>query len=333
MPSSRLVRITEGLSFDDVLLVPQYSPLESRSQVDLNVKLGELQFCHPIVPANMTSIASPELVRVSANEGGLVLLHRFHQYPMQYYEWATKDVQLKWRVGVSLGVHEDDKELFHKFNELGVMVFCVDVAHGDSKLARKMCSWIRGKMKKHQVLIAGNVATGLGAVRLWEAGADVVKVGIGAGSLCTTRIETGCGVPQIGALLDVAERRANYSGKGWVISDGGIKNAGDCVKALALSDMVMCGRLFAGCDETRTVMYVGSSTHKTSHVEGVRAMVKPQGPYRKALRRTLEGLRSGCSYQGCALVGQLQENPQFVKITAAGLRESYPHDVQVIREE
>jgi len=329
------MKISEGLSLDDVLLVPQYSPLSSRSQVSLDVRFRTFLFSHPIIPANMKSIMTPALAIEQANSGGLAILHRFNPYPKAYYTAVMKSVFFPFTVGVSLGVHEADRELFKWYQDQGVLVYCIDVAHGDSRPAMDMTAWVRKQLRKDQALIAGNVATGLGAIRLWDVGADVVKVGVGPGSLCTTRIQTGCGVPQISALLDVAEQRSLYSGRAdtWVISDGGIKHAGDVVKALALSDMVMCGRLFAGCDETGTTRYEGSSTYKTSHVEGVVATVDAQGPYRTVLNRVLEGVRSGCSYQGCGLVDQLQEAPHFVKITAAGLRESHPHDVQVVESE
>lgn len=327
--------IREGLSFDDILLVPQHSELESRANVSLDIKLGNLGFCHPIIPANMHSIATPQLAHAQALSGGLALLHRFATYPVDAYGMATKDLPFKWRVGVSLGVHEDDRKLFNIFHEKGCLVYCIDVAHGDSDLCVDMVRWIRTKTRK-SVIIAGNVATALGANRLWNAGANVVKVGVGPGSLCTTRIETGCGVPQLTALMDVhaaLKRRDSNSEAGLgIIADGGIKNAGDIVKALCFSDAVMCGRLFAGCAESMGNVYRGSSTHKTSHVEGVIAEVKHQGPYQAVLNRILEGVRSGCSYQGVPLVQQLQDDPELVKITAAGLAESYPHDVVVVKD-
>lgn len=205
-------------------------------------------------------------------------------------------------------------------------------------------------------IIAGNVATGAGARRLWEAGANVVKVGVGPGSLCTTRIETGNGVPQLTALMDVAKTQKELL-ELWrtkdnsqypdsktnrqfpIISDGGIKSAGDIVKALCFADMVMVGNLFAGCEETPGQIlningqtfkeYVGSSTHKTNHIEGVAAIVPAKGSYESILTKLLEGLRSGCSYQGAENLAELRDNPEFIRITNAGLKESHPHDVTI----
>lgn len=163
-------------------------------------------------------------------------------------------------------------------------------------------------------------------------------------SLCTTRVETGNGVPQLTALMDVAEARSNMmrddKNMGYryqIIADGGIKSAGDIVKALCFADMVMVGNLFAGCDEApgnilnvngRTYKeYVGSSTHKTNHIEGIAAMVPYKGPVSGVLTKLIEGLQSGCSYQGCSRLAELRDNPQFIKISNSGLVESHPHDV------
>ena len=162
-------------------------------------------------------------------------------------------------------------------------------------------------------------------------------------SLCTTRIETGNGVPQLTALMDIYDRKEqlldDHFKEIYIIADGGLKNSGDVVKALCFSDMVMAGNLFAGCTESPGSMlnvdgkmykeYAGSSTHKTNHIEGVVAMVHPKGKYKEIISKLLEGLRSGCSYQGAHDLTELKRNPQFVRITTAGLRESHPHDVQM----
>jgi IMP dehydrogenase len=252
---------------------------------------------------------------------------------------------------VSLGVKQNDLSNFHKFLEIGVRIFCIDIAHGDSDQCADMIKKMR-HISKDVLIIAGNVATSHGAYGLWTAGADVVKVGIGPGSLCTTRIETGNGVPQLTALMDVARAQKDmirlwatkdksapdYVNKTFpIIADGGIKNAGDIVKALCFADMVMAGNIFAGCDETpgqimsidgRTFKeYVGSSTHKTNHIEGVAAIVATKGSFETILIKLLEGLKSGCSYQGAHNLAELRDNPEFIRISNAGLKESHPHDV------
>lgn len=352
--------IKEALTYDDVLLVPQYSEVESRSTVDVSVKLPkDFEFKNPIIPANMKTVTGKEMAKAVWDMGGMAILHRFMPFEEQVQIikeiHSTDNYGLKSKksypfnhVGISIGVKEEDKEHLTKFVEgLGVNIICIDIAHGDSKMCIDMCKYVSEKYPRC-LLIAGNVATGPGARRLWEAGADVVKVGIGPGSLCTTRIETGSGVPQLTAIMDVAAERDYLRNSGVskfrnrelpFIADGGIKSAGDIVKALCYADMVMVGNVFAGSEETPGITitvdgrqykeYVGSSTHKGTHVEGVAALVPQKGSAVDIMDKLLQGLRSGCSYSGAKSLSELREGHEFVRITASGLKESHPHDVNV----
>lgn len=342
--------IRESLCYDDVLLVPQHSTLNSRSKVNLSVNINGINFSHPVIPANMKTVTGIDMSRFIIQSGGLAILHRFMDVKDQIeHVKAVKNSGDIDRFAVSIGIKNTDKEIVSNFVDAGVRIMCIDVAHGDSQQCVEMVTWIKS-MYPNVTLIAGNVATGSGAHRLWEAGADVVKVGVGPGSLCTTRIETGNGVAQLTAIMDVAvaqsslrelertrpanaKKNKNYP----FIADGGIKSAGDIVKALCFADMVMVGNLFAGTDEAPGELihmgghpykrYVGSSTHKTNHIEGIAAMVPYKGPAEQVLTKLLEGLKSGCSYQGVDNLIDLKESPQFTKITVAGLQESHPHDV------
>jgi len=340
--------IKDGLCFDDVMLVPKHSTVDSRSKVDISVK--GLNFQHPIIPANMQTVTGKQMAFEIINSGGLAIIHRFMPIDEQLKiaediislgTFSKFGVSTVSNFAVSVGVKTNDVEYIKSFYEAGVRIMCIDIAHGDSNHCIEMAMTIKEKYPDIFV-IAGNVATGAGAERLWRAGADAVKVGVGPGSLCTTRIETGNGVPQLTALMDVADTKNTILQGGhkrtlYVIADGGIKNAGDIVKALCFADMVMVGNLFAGCTEapgkTHTINgisykeYVGSSTHKTNHIEGVEALVPCKGPYQTILNKLLEGLRSGCSYQGAHNLEQLKVNPDFIRITNAGLKESHPHDV------
>lgn len=338
--------IKEGLVFDDVLLVPQHSEVTSRGAVDLSVTVASRQYKHPIIPANMKTITGKKLAEQIAETGGLSVLHRF--MPLEEQIATAKSLIEKYGsspVGVSVGVKNNDKEIVDMFYNVGVKVICIDIAHGDSNHCIDMTAWIKNKYPDTMV-ISGNVATGSGARNLWEAGADIVKVGVGPGSLCTTRIETGNGVPQLTAIMEVAEvkkemitryRAAGKPREFPFIADGGIKNAGDIVKALCFADMVMAGNLFAGSEETPgDIMlvdgiphkqYVGSSTHKANHIEGVAAFVQCKGKFKDILGKLLEGIKSGMSYQNSTNLIELKKNPEFIKITNAGLIESHPHNI------
>lgn len=343
--------LQEALAFDDVMLSPQYSEIESRSMVDVSVKLPKgFVLKHPIIPSNMSSITEYNMAEAIYKTGGLAILHRF--MPLEKQFEILEDLQNRYsytmnHVGVSVGVKEEDRGVVDEFVSRGVKIICIDVAHGDHKLCVEMCQYI-SKNYSEVLLIAGNVATGSGAWRLWEAGADIVKTNVGSGSICSTRIETGNGIPQLTTLMGVAQAKKGFMslehdfGKQIAfISDGGCKMTGDVVKALCFADLVMTGNFFAGCAETpgnikyingkRYKEYSGSSTHKTKHVEGVKAHVEVKGSANEVLEKMLDGIRSGCSYQGAANLSELKENAEFIKITGAGMRESHPHDVIILK--
>ena len=349
--------IRDGTTFDDVLLVPQHSEIGSRSDVDLSFRFSKpgfnTEFANPIIPANMSTVTGWEMAHAVWKNKGLALIHRFMSPEEQInipLNMEQEYGRLIWNhVGLSVGVKESDREIVDLFVSKGAEILCIDIAHGDSKQCVEMTQWISKKYPE-VLLIAGNVSTGSGARRLWEAGADIVKVGVGPGSLCTTRIETGNGVPQLTALMDVSEtqrqlkelersRALSYEKRRTFpfIADGGIKNVGDIVKSLCFADLVMIGNMFAGCEETpgKVIIkdgisvkeYVGSSTHKTNHIEGVAAFVPYKGKFDDILVKMTEGLQSGMSYQGVSNLTDLKDNPVFIKITSNGLKESHPHDV------
>lgn len=335
------MKLKKSLSYDDVLLVPKFSEITSRSKVDTSVKIGNFIFKHPIVPANMKTVTAENMAEFIYHSGGLAILHRF--MPIEEQLEIVNTFYKKYSdsnnyIAVSVGVKSEDKENISKFLEVGVKIFCIDVAHGDSIQCLDMIRHIKSfRVPSAPFVIAGNVATGMAAKRLWEAGADVVKVGVGPGSLCSTRVETGNGVAQLSAIEEVSNIRKELClNEKAIIADGGIKFAGDIVKALCFADMVMVGNLFSGTNETPGAVlningvpckeYVGSSTHKTSHIEGVAALVPTKGSAADILDKLLQGIKSGCSYQGCQSVKDLQEDPEFIEITSSGLKESHPHN-------
>lgn len=334
----------KGYTFDDVLLIPKHSSVKSREDVDLSIELPRgIKLRLPLVSANMKTVTGPHMARTLSKLGGLAILHRFDDYDQlvsNYSESLLSNVT--GAVGASIGIKKKDLALAHKLNNIGCRIFCVDVAHGDHDSVVEFVEVLR---EEHPdvLIIAGNVVTEGGATALWDAGADIIKIGVGPGSLCTTRVETGNGHPQLSALYNVcvAGSYATYEDRPFpmFIADGGIKSAGDCVKALALSDLVMVGNLFAGTDEApgniisvdgkQFKQYVGSSTHKQKHIEGVVGLAPYKGSVENVVTKLVEGIKSGCSYQGVSSIADLQLKPEFVVISNAGLHESHPHDIHI----
>lgn len=340
------MRIEEGFTFDDLLLKPKYSTVKSRSQVDLSVKLTKgIELSLPFIPANMSDIVGKEMVLKMFSHGAMSLLHRFSPIDDQILliqELFHMNPAMPYFVGVSVGVKPEDYFNIDSFCGLGVKIVCVDIAHVDSTLGLQMVEYIHRNYPE-MLLIAGNVATGDAAVRVWEAGADVVKTGIGSSGICSTRLEAGAGVPQLSAIMDVANAKQELQSKIgrpiFFISDGGHKKSADCVKSLCFADMVMLGGMLSGTDESNGVnvsvggkkykSYSGSSTYKLDRVEGVKGLVESKGPVDAIIKRLSEGLQSGCSYQNCHNLAELKEDPTFVKITNAGIKESGIYGVDI----
>lgn len=272
------------------------------------------------------------------------------------YPNSARDKNGRLLAGAAVGVTDDCLERVQTLVDAGVDVVALDSAHGHSKNIINKVKEIKAAFPELPV-IAGNIATAEAAVALIEAGADCLKVGIGPGSICTTRIVSGIGVPQITAIYDVCEVAKKYDIP--VIADGGIKYSGDCVKAIAAgADVVMIGSLFAGCDESpgefeiyqgrRFKVYRGMGSlaamekgskdryfqtgSKKLVPEGVEGRVPYKGPLSDTVFQLVGGLRSGMGYCGTPTVADLKENGKFIRITGAGLRESHPHDIYITKE-
>lgn len=274
------------------------------------------------------------------------------------YPKAAKDSQGRLLVGAAVGISKDTKERVAALVEAGVDVITVDSAHGHHINIINAVREIRNNYPD-LTIIAGNVATGAATRDLIEAGASVVKVGIGPGSICTTRVIAGIGVPQITAVYDCATVAREYGVP--VIADGGIKYSGDITKAIAAgASAVMLGSLFAGTEESpgeseiyqgrRYKVYRGmgslgamkqgskdryfqeSSNEKKLVPEGIEGRVAYKGPLADTIHQLVGGLKSGMGYCGTANLSELQNDTEFVRITGAGLRESHPHDVQITKE-
>lgn len=332
----------EYLTFDDVLILPQLSSIESREDISLDSEFLNLKLRLPIISSNMDFVTGSKMAIAMYEAGGLGILHRFSPWNVQVDQVTT--LQLAGApVALSVGVRDAGESLQRvrdiKLKSSTEVIACVDVAHG---YHTKVIELIKILKKLRVTVIAGNVASGNAYIALANAGADAIKVGIGPGSVCTTREVTGVGVPQLSALMDVDNTRTSiYNGtfKGpLVIADGGIKNSGDIVKALAAgADAVMLGNLLAGASETpgetfespdgrKYRPYRGQSIFGVNGLrytpEGISGFVEDKGPVADVLKRLAGGIRSGMSYVGATNLEELRENTVFIKVSSNAKLES-----------
>lgn len=340
-----------GLTFDDVLIIPKRSSIHSRKDVSLETRLvGDLTLALPIISANMDTVTELAMATAMHELGGLGVIHRFIPDPQAHADMVGQAPAPRI---LTVGVKAEDLAKIALVKALnGVLI---DVAHGHSDRVMETIIAIR---ERHPGLwiIAGNVATAEGAWDLLEAGAHAIKVGVGPGAVCTTRIVTGCGVPQLTAVLKVraaltrwwdverrkARPRCQYPPT--LIADGGIRNSGDIVKALvAGADSVMIGSLFAGTDEApgdvitehgnAFKLYRGMASSGAMQVlgadrtpEGISTLIPYKGPVGRLVGELEGGIRSGLSYCNSASIADLhQQTIELVKVTQASQRESQPH--------
>ena len=335
-----------GLTFDDVLLVPGYNGIKSRLNVTTSVEVLGRVFDIPLISSNMDTITGSAMADAMTDAGGMAILHRFLSVEANIAMF--KSVKHPSKVGISIGIGKDGMTRAEELVDAGATIICVDVAHGHSKEVNRTIRTLREKYADNLLIIAGNVATYAGADYLAAAGADMIKVGIGSGSVCTTRIKTGFGVPQLSAIQDC--RKVDRA----LIADGGVRFPADAVKALAAgADFVMLGGILAGTDETPgdsldrknvdgTVQkikrfrgmasreaqedFMGSmSDWKTA--EGVSLEIPCRGPVKEVLQDVMGGIRSGLTYCGAATIKDLQRKAQFMEITPAARVEGTPHAV------
>jgi IMP dehydrogenase len=335
-----------GLSFDDVLLVPQYSEIWSRSDVDLSSNITKnIKLQIPIISANMSDVTGIEMAKVLGKLGGLGVLPRFNM-PGDEADMVAEVKKDNTLCGASIGCKELDLDRLEMVLNAGADVIFLDVAHGHMKRIIDFVKQIKSIYKERINLVAGNIATSEGATALFVAGADAVKVGVGPGSICTTRIETGSGVPQMTAILSATEVARKM--KRYVIADGGTKCSGDIVKALAGgASAVMSGYQFAGTDKAPGKLIVKngekfkvynastSSTEKSKylkgsslkHIEGVESIVPYKGSLDGVVEKLVLGIRSGFSYSGAVNIESLWERAKFVRLTNNGIMENGSHNV------
>lgn len=314
----------EGLDFKDTYLVPQYSTIGSRSEVDISVTLGTRKISVPVISANMDTVTGPHMAIAMFQAGGLGALHRFMS--------IEDNVEAYRRVRgsnsdcfVSIGVNRDSKERAQALYQADARLFVIDIAHGHSLMMKEMITWIKGEYPDI-FLMAGNVATRKATTDLWKWGANAIKVGIGPGAVCLTKNVTGVTVPQLGAIQECASQ---WSSRGpLIVADGGIREFGDVAKALAAgAHMVMAGGLFAGTVEapgdlvegkkvyrgmaSKGAMMVIRSESMLPTPEGTSTLVETKGPVGDIVKGIAGGLRSAFSYSNARTLMEFHDKAVF----------------------
>ncbi|NGX27907.1 MAG: Inosine-5'-monophosphate dehydrogenase [Candidatus Anoxychlamydiales bacterium] len=330
----------EGYTFDDIALVPQFNNIPSRTMPILDSWLTKKQKLKmPLIASNMDSVISEELADVLIENGSIPIFHRF----------TSLETQIKWikkyenKIFISSGIKKEKLDETRKLLDAGALGVCIDVAHGHSDM---MMHFIEELKKKHpdKEIIAGNVCTAIAYHDLVNAGADAVKVGIGPGAVCTTRLITGFGVPQFTAIKDCAQIAAKLRVP--LIADGGIRTSRDVVLALAAgASSVMIGKLFALTKESAAPKrekngiteakyrgqasedfqkeFFGCLKEKTT-AEGVNFWAKIVGSTQDLIDELLGGIRSGLTYGGARSIKELQRKAEFIKVTSSYVVESKP---------
>lgn len=337
------MNMKRAYTFDDVALVPQFNNIPSRTEPNLESWLTRDRKIHiPLLAANMDTVISEELAEILISYGTIPIYHRFTDFSQQV-KWVEK---FKDKTFISSGIHTHRLDEIRKLLDLGSLGVCIDVAHGHSD---KMFHIIEQLKKSHPTkdVIAGNVCTAMAYHDLVNAGADAVKVGVGPGAACTTRLVTGFGVPQFSAIYECA--RIAEKLRIPLIADGGIRNSRDVVLALAAgASTVMIGKLFALTTESGAVKRKSEETLYTLEAkyrgqasedfqndfygglkdktvaEGIDFWAPVSGTSKQLIDKILGGLRSGMTYGGARNIKELQRKAEFVEVTASYIHESKP---------
>ncbi len=336
--------ISEALTYNDVLLEPQYSDIKSRSEVnigsDLDGPYAYVPLKLPIIASPMDTISEEEMGVAMWQEGGLAVIHRYSTIDRQLEIMDHIIGLCQCNAAAAIGTSGDYLERATALYDVGVRILCVDVAHGHHILMKEALRELRDCFGDSVHIIAGNIATLEGYNDLVDWGADSVRCNIGGGSICSTRIQTGHGVPGLHTIIECARSDRNAP----IIADGGIRNSGDIVKALAAgADFVMLGSMLSGTDETpgdvvkthegKFKSYRGMASAdaqiewrgKTASLEGIATTVPCKGPVGDTLEELERGIRSGFSYSGARSLKELQTKARFVRQTSSGQAESATH--------
>ena len=338
------MKIKEGLAYNDILLEPQYSDIRSRSEVSIASALdGPYAYVPlrlPIIASPMDTISEEEMGVAMWQEGGLAVIHRYNTIDRQIEIMDHIIVICQSNAAAAIGTSGDYLDRATALYDVGTRILCVDVAHGHHILMKEALHELRDCFGDSVHIMAGNVATLEGYNDLVDWGADSVRCNIGGGSICSTRIQTGHGVPGLHTIIECARSDRNAP----IIADGGIRNSGDIVKALAAgADFVMLGSMLSGTDETpgdvvktregKFKSYRGMASAdaqiewrgKTASLEGIATTVPCKGPVGDILADLERGIRSGLSYSGARSLKELQAAARFIRQTPSGQAESATH--------
>ena len=295
------MKLSEALTWDDVLMVPQYSEILSRKEVDISTMFGNIFLSIPVISSPMDTVTEGDMAVAMSRAGGLGIIHRYNTISEQCDIVRDARMNGPLYIGAAVGATGDFLERTLALIDAGIDLVCVDVAHGDHILTKRCLERLKPITTEKSIhLMAGNIATGNALLNLADWGADSVRIGIGGGSICSTRIQTGHGIPNLTALLDCVEtweRVRPQQKRPMLVIDGGIKTAGDMVKALALgADAIMCGSMLAGTDESpgevldmggkKVKQYRGMASREAQHnwrgtssaPEGISTIIPYKGP-------------------------------------------------------
>ncbi len=350
--------IKEALTFDDILMLPRYSnilPANTNISLDLTNKI---KLKVPFISSAMDTVTESNMAIAMAKAGGIGIIHRNFEIKKQSNE-IKKVKKKRLLVGAAIGTNREDLDRAKSLLANGVDIIVIDTAHGHSEKVLNVLSKLK-KINSKIPICVGNVATGEAAKKLYNCGADIIKVGIGPGSICTTRMVAGIGVPQISAIIEV--KKVLNKKKIKIISDGGIKFSGDIAKALAAgADAIMMGSIFAGTDESpgkkfkvkekiykqyRGMGSIGAMSSGSANryfqknykdkskfvPEGVEGRVEYKGSVSKIIYQLQGGLRSSMGYIGAKNLNEIKKKAKFIKITKAGFYESMVHSVEMTQK-
>ena len=334
------MNIKHTICYDDVLLVPQYSSIESRKEINIGNFLSDTRFLTPIISAPMDTVTEVAMAIQMSRCGGLGIIHRYNTIDEQVKLIKRALAVGAKNIAAAIGVTGDYIDRACALYDAGLRIICIDVAHGHHVMMRHSLEVLRNTFGTEVHIIAGNVATLEAFNDLADWGADSVRVGIGGGSICSTRVQTGHGVPTLQSIVDCS--RSDRDAK--IIADGGIRNSGDIVKALAAgADFVIIGSLLAGTTQTPgEVFYRSGERFKTyrgmaskeaqkdwrgsaSSLEGISTTVPYKGDAIEVLENLERGIRSGLSYTGASNLKELQAKAKFILQSTAGIQESATH--------